>query len=210
MHKKGYTKKKQNRKTMKTMKIRNKRKTRNKRRNIFGGTSSELKSLRMPTSLTTPSSLTPEKSTSPDTPRTNYSKAHIRGKPIILLNSATPIEGKEPAILFQVSYSSPQQFKDYVNLSERPIEDCFFQSAFALGLSSSRLAKKNAAQANENRMGVSYSSIQKYVCSKFSVLVKHCCIWLFKLGMLKHNLVPLGNLPRALKKFSGLYTCSKT
>jgi len=149
MYKKRYTKKNHNRKT---------RKTRNKRRNIFGGTSSDGRS-----------SMTLEKSTSPDTPRTNYSKAHLRGKPILLLNRAKPIEGLEPAILFQTTFDGPEQFKDYVNLSGNPRVDCFFQSVFALGLRSSRLAKKNAEGVNTEGKGVQYREMAKYLASSFGI-----------------------------------------
>jgi hypothetical protein len=110
-------------------------------------------------------------SISPNTPRTLYAKAHFKGKPIYLLDRATPISETAPEILFQLSFSGPEQFKQYVNLSDNPQVDCFFQTMFALGLRNTRLAKKNSVEVNTTKevTGVLYEEMRKYLASSFGI-----------------------------------------
>jgi hypothetical protein len=110
-------------------------------------------------------------SISPNTPRTLYAKQHLKDKPIYLLDRATPISETTPQILFQLSFSGPEQFKQYVNLSDNPQVDCFFQTMFALGLRNTRLSKKNSVEVNTTKevTGVLYEEMRKYLASSFGI-----------------------------------------
>jgi hypothetical protein len=53
-------------------------------------------------------------------------------------------------LLFQVSFTSPDQFANYVNLSKnRPKIDCFYQSIFSIGLREVNKAKTDSVEVNE-------------------------------------------------------------
>jgi hypothetical protein len=135
-------------------------------------------SLRSVQSSSSPDKKQATPSVSPNTPRTLYAKAQFKDKPIHLLDRATPISPSEPNILFQLSFSGPEQFKQYVNLSDNPQVDCFFQTMFSLGLRNTRLAKKNSVEVNTTKevTGVLYEEMRKYLASSFGIpheLVEH-------------------------------------
>ena len=112
-----------------------------------------------------PTSLVKEKSATVNSIRTQYAKTYFTN-PVMLLGTSS----KKDGILFQVTYSSVDQFKNYANLSKKPKLDCFFQSLFALGLRNVDLAKKNAESVNKNaKEGVELTEAARFIKSSFEL-----------------------------------------
>jgi hypothetical protein len=77
------------------------------------------------------------------TPRTQYA---CRFKKPIYLSERE---------LFQMHFDTPDQFKEYTNLSKAPKLDCGYQSLFALGLLEVEHAKKSAEEVNtKGKIGI--------------------------------------------------------
>lgn len=106
------------------------------------------------------------------TPRTTFSKAYFT-KPVTLLNTfpQDSESGIERTLLFQVSFTSPEQFTNYANLSKpgRMI-DCFFQSLFSIGLRDVNKAKMDSSEINEKgKRGVGVIAQRKYLVQMFGL-----------------------------------------
>lgn len=101
------------------------------------------------------------------TPRTKYAKTYFSNNPIIMSDNHGPGEAN---VLFQVGFTTPKQFENYANLSERPKIDCFYQSLFSIGLIDVNKAKKNSEDANTNgKTGVRTSAIKEYLEKSFEL-----------------------------------------
>lgn len=98
------------------------------------------------------------------TPRTAFMKKYFK-QPVMLLNN---YKNDAYGLLFQVSFSDPDQFTNYANLAANPRIDCFYQSLFSLGLREVERAKIDAADVNEKgTLGVYNNDIKKYLMSVF-------------------------------------------
>lgn len=136
---------------------------------------SELDSSPGKTLLNSDSSTVSSTSPSPVTPRTTYAKTFFAPEnPILLLNKFNP--NPEHKLLFQVSFSSPDQFIHYQNLTSPTHTtqklDCFFQSLFSLGLRNVKDAKKDSRIINTTLglgKGVSGSSTEDYLANVFGL-----------------------------------------
>jgi len=115
----------------------------------------------------TPRNSEPTPRNSEPTPRTKYANKYFKNLPVLLDRDPD----KSRTALFQVSFETPDQFDNYVNLSSAtPKVDCFFQSLFSLGLINVETAKKNARDINLNgKTGVIPKEIIKYITSSFGL-----------------------------------------
>lgn len=108
----------------------------------------------------------------PITPRTSFSKAYFT-KPVTLLNTF-PLDSESVAdgkLLFQVSFTSPEQFMNYANLSKpgRQI-DCLYQSLFSIGLREVNKAKMDSVEINEKgKSGVGRTAQKEYLKQMFGL-----------------------------------------
>jgi hypothetical protein len=106
------------------------------------------------------------------TPRTAFSKAYFT-KPVTMLNKyPEDLESvSQRQLLFQVSFTSPYQFTNYVNLSKnRPKIDCFYQSLFSIGLRDVTKAKMDSVEANEKgKKGVLVTVQTEYLKKVFGL-----------------------------------------
>jgi hypothetical protein len=85
------------------------------------------------------------------TPRTQYA---CRFKKPIYLSQRE---------LFQIHFDTPDQFKDYTNLSKAPKLDCGYQSLFALGLLEVEHAKKSAEEVNtKGKVGIYTDELKRF------------------------------------------------
>lgn len=65
--------------------------------------------------------------------------------------------------LFQIHFDTPDQFKDYTNLSKAPKLDCGYQSLFALGLLEVEHAKKSAEEVNtKGKVGIYTDELKRF------------------------------------------------
>jgi len=106
------------------------------------------------------------------TPRTAFSKAYFT-KPVTLLNKY-PEDSESVSqhkLLFQVSFTSPDQFVNYVNLSKnRPKIDCFYQSLFSIGLRDVNKAKMDSVEVDEKgERGVRVTDQKEYLAKVFGL-----------------------------------------
>jgi len=78
-------------------------------------------------------------------------------------------------ILFQVSFSNKEQFTQYVGLSKTPPRvDCFYQTAFSLGLRSLNKLKKDVDKANfKAKEGVIPEDAAKFIACSFGLTDKN-------------------------------------
>jgi len=98
------------------------------------------------------------------TPRTAFMKKYFK-EPVMLLNN---YKNDKYGLLFQVSFSDPDQFTNYANLATSPRIDCFYQSLFSLGLREVERAKIDAADVNnKGTLGVYNNDIKKYLMAVF-------------------------------------------
>lgn len=106
------------------------------------------------------------------TPRTAYAKAYFT-KPVTLLNTF-PLDSESVAdhkLLFQVSFTTPDQFTNYTNLSKpgRRI-DCLYQSLFSIGLRDVNKAKMDSVEINEKgKKGVDKTAQKEYLKQMFGL-----------------------------------------
>ena len=120
--------------------------------------------------ISTKTELVNKQSVDMATPRTKYAKTYFSNKPIIMSDNHGPGEAK---VLFQVGFTTPKQFENYANLSERPKIDCFYQSLFSIGLIDVNKAKKNSEDVNtKGKIGVSTSAIKEYLEKSFELSSK--------------------------------------
>jgi hypothetical protein len=115
----------------------------------------------------------PIKSIVRNTPRSQYAREYFKDVPIHLSNQGPVLPqrtGGTPEVLFQVSYSSPDQFSHYANLHKDPEIDCFYQSLFSLGLRGATLAKKDSSEINKKgESGVPLHEILHYIAFAFNI-----------------------------------------
>jgi len=108
-----------------------------------------------------------------NTPRAQYAREYFKDVPIHLLNQGPVLPhvfGEPPGLLFQVSYTSTDQFTHYVNLHKDPEIDCFYQSLFTLGLRGATLAKKDSKDINKKgESGVPLYEIIHYIAFAFNI-----------------------------------------
>ena len=74
--------------------------------------------------------------------------------------------------LFQIHFDTPDQFKEYANLSKSPKLDCGYQSLFALGLLEVEHAKKSAEEVNtKGKVGIFTNELKTFLstCSCLSM-----------------------------------------
>jgi len=73
--------------------------------------------------------------------------------------------------LFQVNFSNEEQFRNYLNLSEKEtVNDCFFQSIYSLGLRDRNLAKLNSENIELNGIeGVHVKDVENYIKESFGL-----------------------------------------
>lgn len=65
--------------------------------------------------------------------------------------------------LFQIHFDTPDQFKEYANLSKSPKLDCGYQSLFALGLLEVEHAKKSAEEVNtKGKVGIFTNELKTF------------------------------------------------
>jgi len=106
------------------------------------------------------------------TPRTAFAKAYFT-KPVTLLNTF-PLDSESVAdrkLLFQVSFTTPDQFTNYANLSKpgRQI-DCLYQSLFSIGLREVNKAKMDSVEINEKgKKGVGRTAQKEYLKQMFGL-----------------------------------------
>lgn len=106
------------------------------------------------------------------TPRTKYQKKYFnskkKSKKIKLLGESYPVDADR--ILFQVSFSNKEQFKEYAGLSKDPKIDCFFQTLFSLGLRNLSLLKKDSENVNiYGKQGVKPAKAAKFIACSFGL-----------------------------------------
>jgi len=107
------------------------------------------------------------------TERGKYAKKYFTDNRVTLLNKyPEDLESvREKKLLFQVSFSTPEQFTNYVNLHEKPYIDCVYQSIFALGLREVNLAKQDAREVNEKGVGGVYTEeLLNYLTNTFHLI----------------------------------------
>lgn len=149
------------------------------------------------------SDATPEKTSSPSelSPGSlrDYEEAHFQGKsPIILLHK---LREKDNTVMFQVSFKSPAQFDNYVNLDPNiNSADCFYQSLFSVGLLPAKIGKQNAKNVNKNGKGVIPDKIMKYIQKVFKLRGKETIT--YEIGPVPHfqnNLTAINLITRTFR-----------
>jgi len=91
------------------------------------------------------------------TPRTNYFCKYFKKQVTMSKNN-----------LFQIHFDSPDQFKNYVNLSNNPTLDCGYQTLFALGLIEVDHAKKSSEEVNtKGKLGISTNDLKIFFRTNF-------------------------------------------
>ena len=96
------------------------------------------------------------------TPRKAYVNKYFVGKekPVTLL-------GKRD--FFQVSFTNPNQFKKYVQITDKPRIDCFIQTLFSLGLRDRKEGKKDIVKLEKYKIGIKNSDAAKYIQTSFGL-----------------------------------------
>ena len=101
------------------------------------------------------------------TPITKYANTYLNKRPTLLDNVTSKMKNN---LIFQVSFSGLDQFKNYKNLSKNPTFDCFYQSLFSLGLRDINVAKKDSSEVNtKGKAGVYTFEAEKYIRSSFGL-----------------------------------------
>ena len=93
------------------------------------------------------------------TPRKKYYNKYF-DKPVTLL-------GKKD--FFQVSFSNPNQFNKYAQITDKPKIECFIQTLFSLGLRDRKEGKKDIEKLEQYKIGILSTEATKYIENSFGL-----------------------------------------